>query len=219
MDNVSAAQKPDATKFGEFMVNLLENHRDTFQCYLAETALIDWYGQTVKGSKNIGVFFKHKVGEVVHDFPVFQSQETIGYRDTHVVEYASSDDCIPELQSLNKVSPPKSTCSPRTPLNHFEMGQGDGVPMKKLKLTKVESEVLVCPPVLHYISAEGYVEFHRKSFKKLQSKTAWKRKTKLEFAYCGDTLENITIYMIIYQGNTRCRKNLLKDFEACGGME
>lgn len=66
-----------------------------------------------------------------------------------------------------------------------------------------------------YITSEGAIEFHKPSSKKLQAETKWRRPCKLSVAYSSINCNNdYCIYLIIYEGNIKCRRNLMKDFEA-----
>nr|CAI5863773.1 unnamed protein product [Callosobruchus analis] len=132
---------------------------------------------------------------------------------------------------------PKKQMAPSTSAllqlkDHKEKGQGDDIhnlldmemsPVKRFKasnvdmvvsnLELVESECDTVVPQVRYALMEGAIEFHKPSSKKLQSETKWKRPCKLSVAYSvanGD----YTIYLIIYEGNVKCRRNLMKDFEA-----
>ncbi|CAH1973439.1 unnamed protein product [Acanthoscelides obtectus] len=115
--------------------------------------------------------------------------------------------------------------------NNKEKGQGDGIhnlldvetsPVKKFKasngdpvvsnLELVESECDLVMPQVKYVLMDGAIEFHKPSSKKLQSETKWKRPSKLSVAYSKTNCE-YTIYLIIYEGNVKCRRNLLKEFE------
>lgn len=89
MDTFSDTEQDDARKFGNFIIDLIENHRDSFAYYLSETALLDWYGHTVRTERNIEGFLKNHVGDLVHDFPSFHPAQSIGYRDTHVIKFAT----------------------------------------------------------------------------------------------------------------------------------
>lgn len=113
-----------------------------------------------------------------------------------------------------------------------EQGQGDGfhnpadLPVSPAKRFKpavgdfVENDVETvegesdATPKIKYMMAEGSVEFHRPSIKKLQTETKWKRPCKLSVAYSSANCHDCTIYLIIYEGNVKCRRNLMKDFEA-----
>lgn len=122
------------------------------------------------------------------------------------VENSSEKDFIP-LKGV--ISIPSSS-------SYIEKGQGDGLhncltesPSKKSKLDEVAAS-----PKIVYVSATGQIEFFKKSTKKLQTETKWSRPCKLEFAYSGSSKEDLLLYLIIYEGNTKCRRNLLKEFEA-----
>lgn len=67
---------------------------------------------------------------------------------------------------------------------------------------------------VRYITSEGAIEFHKPSTKKLQIETKWRRPCKLSVAYSSINCNNdYCIYLIIYEGNIKCRRNLLKEFE------
>lgn len=115
-------------------------------------------------------------------------------------------------------SPPKS--SPPTPARNLPES-----PRKRQKLTPTrldtsDIDVLECendvPDVrVKYLTSEGNVEFHRPSLKKLQSETKWQRPCKIHIAYdCGKDIKDSSLYLIIYEGNVKCRRNLMRDFEA-----
>lgn len=70
----------------EFFFDLFENHKETLVYYLSEAATLDWFGQTVKGEKNIVAFLKTKVGKIRHLFSNPAQVANIGYRDSHVVK-------------------------------------------------------------------------------------------------------------------------------------
>lgn len=119
-----------------------------------------------------------------------------------------------------------------------ENGQGDGPhhaevlvsPVKKFKPNPkcgdfiepspsveteiIESETEARLPQIKNLVAEGYIQFHKPSTKKMQNETKWKRPCKLNIAYTSLTPTDNTIYLIIYEGNVKCRRNLLKDFES-----
>lgn len=65
-----------------------------------------------------------------------------------------------------------------------------------------------------YITCDGSVEFHKPSSKKLQAETKWKRPCKLSVGYTSTNKQDYTIHLIIYEGNVKCRRNLMKDFSS-----
>lgn len=106
-----------------------------------------------------------------------------------------------------------------------EIGQGDGLhnncssvsPPKRLKLASEHSEIQeldgeLNPETLKYLTGEGYVEFRRPSIKKLQPENRWRRPAKLHIGYTVSSFKNYTIYLIIYESNLKCRRNLLQEF-------
>ncbi|CAG9832212.1 unnamed protein product [Diabrotica balteata] len=120
-----------------------------------------------------------------------------------------------------------------------EQGQGDGPhnnteipssPRKKLKtpyevsLESIETLENECDSTesgqkLKYVLCQGDIEFHRPSQKKYQSETKWRRPCKLSVAYTSLGSNQYTIYLIIYEGNVKCRRNLMKEFDAVDAEE
>lgn len=80
----------------------------------------------------------------------------------------------------------------------------------KLELGDCAAEMAI----IKYAFAEGHVEFLRKSSKKLQRGNKWSRPCKLQVAYSGTDSTNFMVHLIIYEGNVKCRRNLMKDFES-----
>lgn len=121
------------------------------------------------------------------------------------------------MEANKSKTPPTLILSHPSSSQFVEKGQGDGLhncdlsssPAKKSRLD-TESVEGVC---ISNISMEGSLEFRKKSNKKLQKETKWSRPCKLAFAYTGTNLNDFTLHLIIYEGNSKCRKNLLKDFE------
>lgn len=130
---------------------------------------------------------------------------------------------IPNQRTQTKTptkSPVPSTSSDK------DRGRGDGPhadsppsPAKRLKrgdgdcLETVEGET-EAPPRLRYAALEGCVEFRRPSLKKLQPETRWRRPCKLGVAYTTTGRHDPTVHLVIYEGNVKCRRNLLREFEA-----
>lgn len=69
---------------------------------------------------------------------------------------------------------------------------------------------------MKYLVAEGCLEFTGRSSKKLMRQTRWSRPCKLHIAYRQTSLDDCTVYLMIYEGSMKCRRNLMKDFEAAG---
>ena len=103
-------------------------------------------------------------------------------------------------------------------------GQGDCFAKPKVR-TLTEAK--------RFLEAEGLIHFERRKQNKRMSKSLklasdvmkWDRFCKLKIAYsisaiqfhnkvCGDGLDNdFKIWLLAYQDNTKCRRNLLNDFE------
>ncbi|XP_057655123.1 uncharacterized protein LOC130893214 [Diorhabda carinulata] len=252
----SDCEKEQAKNFVDFYIDKIENQRNYFRYYLSEDVILDWFGQTVKGEKNVNAFLNKTITSVNHILSETVPATKIGSRESHVIKPLKTQKSIP----LGLLSPPR-TIQPRTetktpkkqPIastSHFnnnnnrelrskhsrDHGQGDGYhkdteilssPVKKLKTLDVtdvvvenlemlesESDSTQSSQKIKYVVSEGCVEFHKPSLKKYQSETRWRRPCKLSIAYTSTNCNDYTIYLIIYEGNVKCRRNLMKDFEA-----
>ncbi|XP_060531914.1 uncharacterized protein LOC132705378 [Cylas formicarius] len=228
----------EAENLKDFFCDLMENSKQYVKYYFSDDIVLDWFGQTVKGQKNVSAFLKVNVTPVKHYFSRALPANSIGFRDTHVIKTPK----YPRRILRSFMSPPRpcpNKSLPRTPKK--EPGASGSVKknqekrdvenhrpvvdsaMKKLKFSHnvdASTEVLEMendvPEVnVKYLTTEGYVEFRRPSIKKLQAETKWKRPAKLHIAYSyNKDVKDSTIYLIIYEGNMKCRRNLLKDFES-----
>ncbi|KAF5304568.1 hypothetical protein FQA39_LY09619 [Lamprigera yunnana] len=230
-EKYTSAEITEAQKFSEFFFDLFENSRDNLIYYLDNTALLDWFGHTIKGPKNIVTYLKNSAGSCKHIFSNSQPAHKIGYRESHIIklpseprEYGNTET---PLTHNSEHAPSNLTSSPVIETRIVEQGQGDGShncessesPRKKCKINSGREDGAAVVPKIKYIVSEGHIEFHRKSTKKLQSETKWSRPCKLEIAYSATDMEDCVIYMLIYQANMKCRRNLLKEFELCGSSD
>lgn len=85
MEKSSEIETEEAKKFLNFYENIIDNHKNYFKYHLSEMAVLDWFGKTVKGCRNIGIFFNSKANSCTHHFTNVKPVEKIGFRDTHVV--------------------------------------------------------------------------------------------------------------------------------------
>lgn len=215
----------EAKAFTNFYIDMFENHLNTFSFYLSESATLDWFGKTIKGEKDIGAFLKNNAATIKHLMCDPKPVNEVGHRDTHVINYPTKQ----KKRSLTlKKSPILANSKEKTPPNEhagssnvLEQGQGDGLhnceivssPPKRCRI----SDVIICSeptfdPV-KYVSMEGHIEFRRKSSKKYQKETKWKRPCKLEIAYSTTNITDSTIHLIIYSCDMKCKRNLLNDFD------
>jgi hypothetical protein len=51
-------EKQTAINFAEVFCDLLDNHRDQFAAYLADDAVLDWFGQRISSKDSILSFMK-----------------------------------------------------------------------------------------------------------------------------------------------------------------
>ncbi|XP_066245140.1 uncharacterized protein [Euwallacea similis] len=66
---------------------------------------------------------------------------------------------------------------------------------------------------VRYLKTEGYVAFHQPNLDKLEREAKWQKSCKIHIAY--DFINDIndsSFYLIIYEENNNCRRNLFKDF-------
>lgn len=235
MESFSNEEHQEAQEFIDFYINAVEN-KNCIRHNLAEDVTLDWFGRTIRGEKNVLSFFKSDISQIKHFLNNAVPAEKIGFRDTHVIKLTK----IPKRLSPNLVRSSNESDHSKTPpkpstSSVAENGQGDGLhvnnlmsPVKKFKPNPklgdflenspesdiIEGETEGRLPQIKNVIAEGYVQFHKPSLKKLQSETKWKRPCKLNIAYTSSNSKDNTIYLIIYEGNVKCRRNLLKEFES-----
>nr|XP_023030178.1 uncharacterized protein LOC111518069 [Leptinotarsa decemlineata] len=103
---------------------------------------------------------------------------------------------------------------PTSPAKKMKTLAGDFAEMNSETVEDEYDTITTPSQKLKYIVSEGSVEFHKPSLKKLQAETKWRRPCKLSIAYSSTNCTDYTIYLIIYEGNNKCRRNLMKEFEA-----
>lgn len=219
--------KDAAETFTKLYIDIVENHVTTISYYLSESATLDWFGKTIKGSKNISAFLKDNAIGVKHMLGDPKPVDKIGHRDTHVIKYPKEQ----KKRSLTLSDSPTAvaTSQESTPPNEhagssntLEQGQGDGLhncdiltsPAKRCRL---DDMILCAEPIyapIKYVSMEGHVEFHKRSTKKFQRENKWQRPCKLEIAYSNTNVNDTTIHLIIYSCEMKCKRNLLTEFES-----
>lgn len=92
MDKASAGlEVAEAKNFLKFYTNMMDNHKSSFKYHLSETAVLDWFGKTVKGSRNIGVFLNSSTTSCTHHFTNVKPAAKIGFRDTHVINLPNNN--------------------------------------------------------------------------------------------------------------------------------
>ncbi|XP_019757054.1 uncharacterized protein LOC109535576 isoform X4 [Dendroctonus ponderosae] len=228
-------QKPteDAQKVLDFFTDLIETSKTHLKYYLAEDIVLDWFGQTIRGQKKVASFIKTKVNPIRHLFKEAKSTSKIGFRDTHLVKAPKSARRILRSSFL---SPPRPTLM-NTPVKQLQPStsarrligklnfDSNESPRKRQKLSSTQldtSDIDILEPEsdssdvkVQYLTAEGHVEFHRPSSKKIMKETKWQRPCKIYIAYdSGKDVKDSNFYLIIYEGNVKCRRNLMKSFDA-----
>ncbi|XP_050299346.1 uncharacterized protein LOC126738182 isoform X2 [Anthonomus grandis grandis] len=209
----------------DFYLDLIEHSKNLIRYYLSEDVVLDWFGHTVKGQKNVAAFMKDKVNPVKHIFKEARAIDSIGFRDTHVVKTSRPARRILRSSLLSPPRPTLLNTPKKQPQASTSARRQIESPRKRQKLTPthfdtsdidiLESENCIADQMVKYLTAEGNVEFHRPSLKKLQRETKWRRPSKLHIAYNGGKdVKDTSFYLIIYEGNVKCRKNLISAFEA-----
>lgn len=89
MDKFTEAETEEAQKFMDFYIDMIDNHKDCFKYHLSESAVLDWFGQTVKGCKNVNSFLKSSTSACNHHFPTVRPVKQVGFRETHVINLPS----------------------------------------------------------------------------------------------------------------------------------
>jgi hypothetical protein len=70
-------EKQAAINFAEVFCNLLDNHRDQFAAYLADDAVLDWFGQRISSKVSVASFMKSGVPETVHNLKLVEPSRPI----------------------------------------------------------------------------------------------------------------------------------------------
>lgn len=83
----SKVEQKEAQAFGDFYIEKIENQRETLKYVLSDDVILDWFGQTVNGEKNVIEFFKKTFSSVNHIISKFQPTKKIGFRDTHIIKF------------------------------------------------------------------------------------------------------------------------------------
>lgn len=80
------AERKQAQAFGDFYIEKMETQREMLKYFLSEDVILDWFGQTIKGEKNVITFLKKTLTSVNHIISVFRPAKKIGFRDTHIIK-------------------------------------------------------------------------------------------------------------------------------------
>lgn len=76
----------EAQSFGDFYIEKMELQRDSLKYILSEDVILDWFGQTVKGDRQVIAFLKKTLASVNHIISNFKPATKIGFRDTHIIK-------------------------------------------------------------------------------------------------------------------------------------
>ena len=78
-------EKQAAVNFTEVFCTLLDKQRDQLATYLADDAVLDWFGRTISSKDSIAGFMKLEVPETVHSFTSIEPSGPIQHRKMALV--------------------------------------------------------------------------------------------------------------------------------------
>lgn len=78
-------EKQAAINFAEVFCTLLDKQRDQLATYLADDAVLDWFGRTISSKESIAGFMKLEVPETVHRFTSVEPSGPIQHRKKALV--------------------------------------------------------------------------------------------------------------------------------------
>ncbi|XP_028027111.1 uncharacterized protein LOC114240674 [Bombyx mandarina] len=109
---------------------------------------------------------------------------------------------------------PKRKCIPVTPPNP-ELGQGDCLPSTSGTDSDKSHDTLNAQLQKLAVECNGYIEFTRTRNSRSNEGMKWDRKCKVQISYSEDPLNigEYIIWALRYTDESKCRRNLLPDFE------
>jgi len=88
-------EKQAAVNFAEVFCTLLDKQRDHLATYLADDAVLDWFGRTISSKDSIAGFMKLEVPETVHRFTTIEPSGPIQHRKMAVVTMDDDNTVVP----------------------------------------------------------------------------------------------------------------------------
>jgi hypothetical protein len=88
-------EKQAAVNFAEVFCTLLDKHRNQLATYLADDALLDWFGHTISSKDSIAGFMKLEVPETVHRFTSVEPSGPIQHRKMALVTVDEDNAVMP----------------------------------------------------------------------------------------------------------------------------
>lgn len=137
-------EKQAAINFAEAFCNLLDKHRDQLAAYLADDAVLDWFGRTISSKDSIAGFMKLEVPETVHNLTSVEPSGPIQYQKMILVEPVDDENSLIPLKgqelfdSLSDEDLAKPLASPDYMVQVTSSGEVDA--MSKLSLNSLSSE-------------------------------------------------------------------------------
>jgi len=94
-------EKQAALNFAEVFCSLLDKQRDQLATYLADDAVLEWFGRTISSKDSIAGFMKLEVPETVHRLTSIEPSGPIQHRKMALVTV--DDDLVKLLDNSNSV--------------------------------------------------------------------------------------------------------------------
>ncbi|KDR16809.1 uncharacterized protein LOC110832265 [Zootermopsis nevadensis] len=91
-------EKQTAIHFAEMFCNLLDKHRDQLTAYLADDAVLDWFGHTVSSKNSIVGFMKLEIPETLHNLTSIEPSGPIQHQKKMVLEFMDSENNVTSLK-------------------------------------------------------------------------------------------------------------------------
>jgi len=88
-------EKQAALNFAEVFCTLLDKQRDQLATYLADDAVLDWFGRTISSKDSIAWFMKSEVPETVHSFTSVEPSGPIQHRKMALVTMNDDNIVVP----------------------------------------------------------------------------------------------------------------------------
>lgn len=88
-------EKQAAVNFAEVFCTLLDKQRDQLATYLADDAVLDWFGRTISSKDSIAGFMKLEVPETVHRFTSVEPSGPIQHRKMALVTVDNDNIVMP----------------------------------------------------------------------------------------------------------------------------
>ncbi|KAJ9593242.1 hypothetical protein L9F63_015188 [Diploptera punctata] len=86
-----SGEKQGAINFANTYCNLLDKHRTRLCLYLADDAVLDWFGRTIRGKESISGFMNLELPQTVHTLTSVEPSGPIQHRSKPSIEHMDED--------------------------------------------------------------------------------------------------------------------------------